>query len=343
MALRFPVFFSVLLASFFWGAAAQAQSSPVNEMRALAHSRLPSQMLLNQGLGLIYGPARQALESQGAEGLRAFGGMSGGRQELSRAGRTEIDGFSFLAGLGRRVDIDDSPLAAFTYGFFGEGGTGNFETGRAFSDDDFRGEGRARYVGGGFLVQTEFHNRFYMEGAFRVGQVRTSLETLYSNNGPVVDPPDSSGTYFSAAGGAGWKMAACDSVELEFYSRLMWSHQGNGEKRVIEINSIDELVEVADVNSTRFTLGTRADFQAGEGRILYAGAAWEHEFNGRAELKINDRPLSGSFAELGGDSLVGEVGLKLSGEDGFSASFGLEGAWGRRQALGGVLRLGYEF
>ena len=336
MTRRFLVVFSALLAQLFWVMPAQAQEG---QMRALAHSRLPAQMLLNQGLGLIYGPARQALEIQGDDGLRAFGGLSGGRQEVSNAGRTEIDGFNFLVGLGQRLEIDDSPLAAFTYGFFGEGGTGSFETRRTFLGADFRSEGRARYVGGGFLAKNEFHNRLYMDVAFRVGQARTSLDNGKMNWDLPGVPLDSSSVYFSAAGGAGWKAPVSDQVELDVYGRLLWSRQGKAEKR--EINN--ELVEVADVNSTRFVLGTRADFQAGEGRLIYAGVAWEHEFNGRAELNIGSRPLPGPFADLEGDSVVGEVGLKLLGEDGFSASFGLEGAWGRREALGGVLRLGYEF
>jgi hypothetical protein len=330
MTLRFPILFTLgFLAQIFWVNTVQAQ---YGDMRAMAHSRLAVQMLLNQGLSLIYGPARQALEIQGDDGLRAFGGMSGGRQEVSNAGRTEIDGFSFLAGLGRRFTIDDSPLAAFTYGFFGEGGTGSFETSQTFNSQNFRSEGRGRYVGGGFLVETEFHNGSHMDIVFRVGQARTTLEKL---NWTLGGSLESSSTYFSAAGGAGWRTPVCDQVELDFYTRLLWSHQGTGEKQ--------GLVEVAEINSTRFTLGSRADFQAGAGRILYAGAAWEHEFNGRAELNVGSSRLSGPFADLGGDSVVGEVGLKLLGEDGFSAGFGLEGAWGRREALGGVLRLGYEF
>jgi len=104
-----------------------------------------------------------------------------------------------------------------------------------------------------------------------------------------------------------------------------------------------DLVTVDTINSTRTVFGAKADFKAGEGRIIYLGAGWEHEFNGRARLTIDSRELKGFTANLEGDSLVGEVGLKLMGEDGFSASFGLDGALGRREALGGVLRLGYEF
>jgi hypothetical protein len=170
-----------------------------------------------------------------------------------------------------------------------------------------------------------------MDVAFRVGQARTSLDTMYQDN-VFVGSFDLSGTYFGAAGGAGWRTPVCDQLELDFYTRLMWSHQGTDDSH--------GSVEFAEANSTRFTFGTRADFQAGEGRVVYAGAAWEYEFNGRAELNIDD---PGPFAELGGGSLAGEVGLKFLGEGGFSASLGLEGALGRREALGGVLRLGYEF
>jgi len=325
-----------LLAPLFLVTAAQAQD-PLDEMRSLAHSRLPVQLLLNQGMTLLYGPASQALENSDSDGLEAFGAAAGGRQEVSRAGHTKVDGFSFLAGLGRRASIEDSPLAAFSYGFFAEGGTGDIETRQTFDNGTTtRSEGRGRYVGGGFLLKTEFQNRIHMNGAFRVGQAAASLKTLDG----AVDPPDSSGVYFSAGGGLGWQAFLMDQLELDVYGRLLWSRQGAGEKRVIAGQG---LVGVSAVNSTRTNLGARADFQAGGGRVIYVGAAWEHEFNGRAELAAGSRTLPGPFADLEGDSLIGEVGLKLAGEDGLSASFGLDGSWGRREALGGVLRLGYEF
>ena len=166
-----------LLASLFWGAAAQAQTEAErDEMRALAHSRLGVQVLLNQGQTLLYGPTRRTLEAPGAEGLRPFGGLAGSRQEVSGNGRTTMNGYSFLAGLGERLAIQDSLLAAFTYGFFGEGGTGRFETSRTFATGPTRGEGRGRYVGGGVLLGTELINGVHMDGAFRMGQAVTTLE-----------------------------------------------------------------------------------------------------------------------------------------------------------------------
>jgi hypothetical protein len=315
-----------------------AQALPQEQtMAALAHSRLPVQLLLNQGLTLIYGPAREALENAEADGLTAFGGTMGGRQEVSRTRHTRIDGFSFLAGLGQRIIIGDPPLAAFTYGFFGEGGTGSFETSRIIGAETARSEGRGHYVGGGLILKTEFHNGAYMDGTFRVGQAGTRLNTLDWEGIPRIDSPDSSNIYFSAGGALGWQIALTDQLELDVYGRLLWSHQGAGEKR-------DQL-ELASINSTRTVFGAKADYKAGEGRVIYLGAGWEHEFNGRAGLTNNshDIQLPGSFVDMGGSSLVGEMGLKLAGADGFSASFGLDGAFGRREALGGVLRLGYDF
>ena len=336
-----PRFALIALAPFFWVLSAQplaANAEQLDEMRALAHSRLPVLALLNQGAALLYSPARRALEEPGPEGLRAFGGFMGGRQEFSSAGQTKVDGFSFMAGLGRRFTIEDSPLAAFNYGFFGEGGTGRFEALPSYEAGEARLEGRGRYVGGGFLLKAEFQNRFYMDGAFRVGQASSSLDTFNLDSNPK-DRPDDSSTYFGAAGTVGWLAGLCDLMDLDIYSRLLWSSLGTGEKRTFGWGR----AEAANLNSTRFILGTRADFWVGEGRLIYAGAAWEHEFNGRAELKINDRQFKDGTVTLKGDSLVGELGLELGSAEGISARFGLEGALGQREALGGLLRLSYVF
>jgi hypothetical protein len=335
MTLRFAVllvsFFLGLLSLLFWVQSSAADND--DEMRALAHSRLPVQLLLNQGTALLYGPVRRDLEAPGPEGLRAFAGMNGGRQEVSDNGRVKVDGYSFMAGLGQRFTIDDDlPLAAFTYGFFAEGGTGRFDiSGTLGADVATKGEGRGRYVGGGFLLRTEFQNNFYIDGAFRTGQATTSLEAL-EPGGP---PADSSNVYFGAASGLGWRAPVGDWLELDAYGRLNWSHQGSGQER----NSI----KIAEINSTRAVFGSRAGFRVGEGRLIYAGAAWEHGFNGRAELTRHSKPLPGPFTRLEGDSLVGEMGLELAGGGGFSATVGLEAAFGTREALGGILRLGYEF
>ena len=341
MTRRFRRFFPLsaalglgLLASLFWGAAAQALTEAErDEMRALAHSRLGVQLLLNQGQTLLYGPTRRTLEAPGAGGLRAFGGLAGSRQKVSGNGRTTMDGYSFLAGLGERLAIQDSLLAAFTYGFFGEGGTGRFETSRTFATGPTWGEGRSRYVGGGVLLGTELINGVHMDGAFRMGQAVTTLEEF-----KTIAPgarPESSNSYLGAGGTLGWRTPLGESLGLDFYGRLLWGHQAAGFGT--------EEFKADELNSTQLMLGSRADFQIGRGWLVYAGAAWDYEFNGRAELALNSRREGGPYASLKGGSLMGEAGLELAGEGGFSARLGVEGAGGRREALGGVLRLLYEF
>ena len=330
-----PLTLLMFLAPLFWALPALAQTkTDIDRMQALAQSRLPVLALVNQGAALVHSPARRALEEPGPDGLRAFGGFMGGRQEFSGPGQAKVDGFSFMAGLGQRCAIEDSPLAAFTYGFFAEGGTGHFDTRQ--DQPEAMSEGRGRYLGGGVLLKADFQNRAYMDGAFRAGQAVSKLDTLNLGNTPLDRPDDSSSVYFGAVGGLGWLAEVAPEVDLDIYGRLLWSRLGSGGKQ--------GAIEVANLNSTRLVLGTRADFRVGEGRLIYAGAAWEHEFNGRAELSINGSPARDGAADLmGGGSLVGEVGLELGSAEGFSASFGLEGAWGQREALGGLLRLSYVF
>ena len=332
-----------LCGPFFLAAPALAQTlSEADDLRAISQARLPAQALLNQGAELIYGPALDSLKDQAADGRAlAFGGVVGGRQEYEAAGRTKVDGWSFLAGLGQVFTVDESPIARFIYGVFGEGGTGRFETSRAYATPGERkGEGQAGYVGGGFFLKTEFHNNIYMESAFRIGRAKTDLTAL------ALDDPDfrgfDSNGYIGALGGVGYGWAATDLVNLDFYARLRWSHQAG---QAGGTNRIAFTLE--PLNSTQTLFGAQADFRIGPEVKIFADAAWEHEFYGRQRMIF---PWADDFKQedapnLKSDSLKGELGLTVTpaGAEGFSARVGLGSAWGGHESLTGSLRLQYEF
>jgi outer membrane autotransporter protein len=235
--------------------------------------------------------------------------------------------------LGRRFTVDDSPVNRFTLGLFADGGSGSYDTGlssAALGEIQFSGD--SRYVGGGFLTRAEFHNGAFMEISFRTGQAKTEIDA--SPAAPAV--LSWSNPYFGAVGGAGYLLDLNETTNLNLYARMLWSHQKS--------QVVDAIFKFDELNSTRTHLGGRLDFEAAEGLKIYAGAAWEHEFNGRQDFKLEEvRAINPP--DFGGDSLLSEAGLTFSPfpDSGFSAQLGLGASLGARQGLTGGLRLNYEF
>ena len=334
-----PLWFWALL---FWAAPVWAQTPSVqDDLRVLAQTRLPAQALLIQGAELTYGQALSRLSGPVTDGrLLAFGELLGGRQDYAATGRTRTDGAGLLVGLGQVFLVDDSPLARFTYGVFSEGGAGDFEISRAYAAAGAqRGSGRADYFGGGLLFKAEFHNQAYLDGSFRLGRVRSSLDSLDLWHLPL-DRPKFSSSYLGAVGGLGYLWSLQDRLRLDVYARLRWTHQSGAAWSSGPLN-----FKFEPLNATQTILGARADWRLTPEVKVYLDAAWEREFNGRQDVvgataggDFMDRP-----PDLIGDSFRTGLGLEAAAAEGFSARLGLGGAWGGREALTASLRLQYEF
>lgn len=312
---------------------AQAQVS-LDVLRAQAQLRLPTQALLNQGAELTYGSAFQSpAGSGGGDQILAFGGLASGRNKYDVMGEVAVRGVLFLTGLGRSFTVDDSPINRFILGVFVEGGSGSYDTDlSSVTLGEIQSSGNSRYVGGGFLTRTEFQNGAFMEISCRTGQAKTKIDIS-----PVV--PASlfwSNPYFGAVGGVGYLLDLNKIINLNLYTRMLWSHQ---KSQVVGAN-----FQVDELNSTRTHLGGRFNFEATDYLKIYAGAAWEHEFNGRQDFKLEGIHVANP-PEFGGDSLLSEAGLIFSStpDSGFSAQVGVGASLGVRQGFTGGLRLRYEF
>ncbi|MDR2826969.1 MAG: autotransporter outer membrane beta-barrel domain-containing protein [Candidatus Adiutrix intracellularis] len=321
---------------------AQAQA-PLDVLQAQAQLRLPTQALLNQGAELTYGSAFQSpVGSGGGNQILAFGGLVGARNKYDVVGEIDVRGVLFLTGLGRRFTVDDSPIDRFTLGLFVEGGSGSYDINVSpVTLGEIQSSGNSRYVGGGFLTRTEFHNGAFMEISCRTGQAKTEI-----NVSPVV--PSAlfwSNPYFGAVGGVGYLLDLSEMINLNLYTRMLWSHQKSQVVgAVFQFDELNSIFQFDELNSTRTHLGGRFNFEATDCLKIYTGAVWEHEFNGRQDFK-----LEGIYAvnppDFGGDSLLSEAGLifRSAPDSGFSAQVGVGASLGVRQSLTGGLRLRYEF
>jgi outer membrane autotransporter protein len=75
----------------------------------------------------------------------------------------------------------------------------------------------------------------------------------------------------------------------------------------------------------------------------YLGAAWEHEFDGKAKASTYGYAIDAP--DITGDTGIVEVGLTVKPVAGkpFSLDFGLQGYLGKREGVTGSLQLRYAF
>jgi outer membrane autotransporter protein len=76
---------------------------------------------------------------------------------------------------------------------------------------------------------------------------------------------------------------------------------------------------------------------------LYVGAAYEHEFDGKARATANGDSIDS--LEVKGATGIGELGLtyKPSDASGFSMDFGAQGYADKREGVSGNLQVKFEF
>ena len=105
----------------------------------------------------------------------------------------------------------------------------------------------------------------------------------------------------------------------------------------------DDPYEFADVDSYRLRFGLRADWNITEQFGVYAGAAWEHEFDGRARATAYG--LDTPSPSVRGDTGVFDFGFsfKPGAVPGLTMELGATATAGVRHGIMGNLMVKYEF
>jgi len=269
-----------------------------------------------------------------------FGEVSGSSERLESGSYVDVTGLSAVLGLAARRNFKS---VAFTAGLFFEYGTSRFNTHNGFDEGDIDGKGHATAMGGGVLARLDFTETMlkglYFEGAFRLGGIRSdwSSDDLRSETGRHASY-DLYSPYHGAILGLGYIWEVTDSFKLDFYGQWLWSHVYGGDAYIVDVP-----FEFDDVDSHRLRAGVRADWNITEQLGIYAGAAWEHEFDGRARATADgvDTPSP----SIKGDTGVFDLGFafKPTALPGFTMQLGATASAGKRHGVGGNFMVKYEF
>jgi outer membrane autotransporter protein len=181
---------------------------------------------------------------------------------------------------------------------------------------------------------------FYAEASGRVGGVHNeySSSDLRDASGRKADY-DSSSAYYGLHFGAGYLWNINEKASLDFYGKYFWTRQEGDSARL----STDDKVSFKDVDSSRLRLGARFAYAVNEYVSPYIGAAYEHEFEGKARASSNGFAID--TPSLRGDTGIGELGLSLRPSSSLPLSFdlGVQGYTGRREGVTGSLQVRFEF
>ena len=332
--------------------AVTAQVSPgraTDQSKALSEGFLGGLALNLQGADLVAGrgmdsAVRASSGTDDAErhGFAGFGALSGGSLRYNTGSHLDMNSLSLLTGLAWGIDLAPGRL---TLGAFFEYGNGSYDTHNSFTNAaSVDGDGNAYYLGGGILARMDFVNigpgRFYAETSGRAGKTHNEYDSsdLRDAAGRKADY-DSSSPYYGLHFGTGYVWNINDAATLDLYGKYFWTRQQGDSVGL----STGEHLSFDDINSSRLRFGGRFAYILNEHVAPYIGAAWEHEFDGKARAKTNGFDIDAP--NLRGNTGIGELGLSLtpSADLPLTIDLGVQGYTGKHEGVTGSLMVKWEF
>ncbi|MDR1424505.1 MAG: autotransporter domain-containing protein, partial [Azoarcus sp.] len=313
------------------------------QAKALSEGFLGGAVLVNQGADLMAGQGMsEAVSAARRHGRGSFGALSGGSLRYDTGSHVDMNSLSLMAGLSYGAALKPGNLAL---GAFFEYGNGAYDSYNAFSNAaSVHGDGDIDHMGGGILGRMDFSGsgpgHFYAEASGRAGRVHNEYSSadLRDSQGRKADY-DSSAAYYGIHAGAGYLWKITDKASLDLSGKYFWTRQAGDSVRL----STGEKLRFKDVDSSRLRLGVRYAHVINEYLSPYAGAAYEHEFDGKARASSNGFAIDAP--SLRGDTGIGELGLSLKPSPSLPLSFdlGVQGYVGKREGVTGSLQARWAF
>jgi len=317
--------------------ATSAQAAP--EAKSLSEGRAGSHAFVNQGADLAVDKGmKSAYWAQFAPGTNwaAFAATGGGFSTYHTGSHVDVSGLSLIAGLAWKPNIE---YGKFLLAPFFEAGWGGYNSYNSFSGADVGGKGNISYYGGGLLLRYELPIGLYFEASGRAGGVRTNYSSsdLRDVNNREAEY-DMATAYYGAHAGLGYIWNFTEKASLDLYAKYLWSHQQGDTVRVA-----GDPIKFKDMDSHRLRFGARFSYAINDHISPYIGAAYEHEFDGRARASVYGHKIG--TPDLVGGTGMGELGLTLKPSKNLPLSFdlGVQGYVGKREGVTGSLQIRYEF
>ena len=277
------------------------------QTKSLVETQMASMALTNGSADLVAGAgytnAAQAVKEAKESGSAAsamvpYAAANYGSMRQESGSYVDVDSANFNIGFAKEVKNSNGTLL---FGPMVEYGRGNYES---HLDDGTVGTGTGQSFGVGVMARQTNDNGFYYEGSLRYGK---STSTYSSNNllaGKTISY-DNSANYWGAHAGVGKVVELSGDNSLDLYGKLFYTRQGAS-----SVNVDGDTLDFSAVNSKRSRIGFRYIHGTSKVRSVYAGLAWQYEFDGAAHATANG--FSTPSPSVKGSSGMLELGVLIA-------------------------------
>lgn len=297
--------------------------------KTLAESLLGTVAFVNQGAEFIADEGIAAMVDAAKLGeVTAFGVMQGGSTHYNTGSYVDVDGVTFMAGAGLRVNPN------WTMAGFVEAGWAN----SASHVEGTRGDEDHEYLGVGFATRYQTDGVLYVDGSLRAGRAKTEFAGRYGQDSASYDAKS---LYMSAHVGLGALWDLNESLKLDTYARYMVTYLDDDD--VSLNNRYNDKLELDSTVTHAVRAGARLLGDFNDYASWKVGAAYEHVFDGDAESAVNSFSLD--VPSLEGDTGVFELGMRIrpSLESNWAVDLGAKGYVGDREGVTGNMTVRYSF
>lgn len=277
------------------GTQERSKSVVETQIASLAGVITSADLLSNAG----FSNASQAVQQSNAEGGSAremvpYAAVGYGNMRQESGSHVDVQGSAFNIGFAKEVKNGSGKLL---FGPMIEYGRGSYES---YLDDGTKGDGNTQNFGLGVMARQNNDNGTYYEGSLRYGKLTSNY-----NSGDLGADYDTDANYWGAHLGLGKVFQLNDKNSIDTYCKFFYTNQGSSSANILGNN-----VEFDAVKSKRSRLGFRFNHATSDVRSIYAGLAWQHEFDGSACATVDG--FSTPSPSIKGNSMMAELGVNIA-------------------------------
>lgn len=277
----------------------QSKSLVETQMATLAMVASGADLLANAGFTNAAQAVQDAKDSgDSGRSMVPYAAANYGSMRQESGSHVDVKGSNFNIGFAKEVKNGSGKLL---FGPMIEYGHGNYDS---YLDDGTTGSGTAQNYGIGMMARQTNDNGFYYEGSVRYGKVTSdySSSNVWAGNDVSYD---NSAKYWGAHVGVGKLQKLGGDNAIDLYGKLFYTNQGSS-----SVNINGDTLDFSSVKSKRSRIGFRYIHGTSDVRSVYAGLAWQYEFDGAAYATANG--LSTPSPSVKGSSGMLELGVLIA-------------------------------
>ena len=293
-----------------------------SQSKSLLETHLSRMVLLNHG-----DEFEDLIPIDTQKPIFTFGAIKTFDTRTKTGSHIDADGNLLNAGVGTNIDINDNFLGTAIAHI--EYGAGDY---KSYLDDGTKGQGEDEYIGLGLTGRLTTANKWYAEGKLRSGRTKTDYQGMFNSF-------DLNNNYYSGRIAIGKIIPINNNNKLDIFTRYAYSKINGQDKN---IKGLD--IHFDNINSHRFQIGAKNQFQLNDNHFLYGKAIYQYETDGKANGYISFLGSKDNIPSpnLKGSTVMGELGYTYSNGS-IEFQTGIKAYTGKERGVAGKVGLTVKF